>query len=116
MPVIAGVSGRFFMQSPDTNPRGVSFREYTENPDVMFRMQASFDRFKRFYVPGDHMMGYPEETGGWDVRVDFQNYYEAAWFGCPVEFPDREGNNMPPRTPLENIAALSEARDLYGCC
>lgn len=99
IPVIAGTSDRFFVQNPNTNPRGISFREYTENPDVMFEMQANFDRYKRFHVLGDHMMGYPEEEEGWEVHIDFQNYYEAAWFGCKVEFPEHE---VPYAVPLLN--------------
>jgi len=38
-------------------------------------------------------MGLPKD--GWNVMVDFQNTYEAAWFGCPLRFysdqvPDTE--------------------------
>ena len=88
VPVIAGTSDRFFVQNPNTNPQKVSFREYTENPDLMFEMQANFDRYKRFNVLGDHMMGYPEEDeGGWHVNIDFENYFDAGWFGAKIEFP-----------------------------
>ena len=100
MPMIAGVSDRFFVQNTNTNPGDVSFREYTENPDVMFEMQANFNRYKRFNIIGDHMMGYPEEDeGGWEVHIDFQNYFEAAWLGCKVEFPEHE---VPYAVPLLN--------------
>lgn len=91
MPMVAGTSDRFFVLNPNTNPGNVTFREYTDNPDLMFEMQAGFDRYRRFSVLGDHRMGYPEEDEeGWTVNIDFQNYYEASWFGCEVKFPGRE--------------------------
>lgn len=100
MPMVAGVSDRFWVMNRNTNPKGVSFREYTDNPDLMFEMQAGFDRYRRLHVIGDHMMGYPEEEEeGWNVNIDFQNYYEASWFGCKVEFP---GHEVPYAVPMLN--------------
>lgn len=73
------------MLNPITNPKNVSFEEYSKDPDLMFDMQAGFARHNRFEIPGDHEMGVPED--GWSVEVDFENYYEAGWLGAPVEFP-----------------------------
>ena len=88
VPMITGVSDRFYVLNPVTNPKGVSFYEYSNDPDLMFDMQCSFSEYAKFHIPGDHEMGIPEE--GWTVNVDFQNYYEAAWYGCKVRFPDGE--------------------------
>lgn len=100
IPMIAGTSDRFFVMNKHTNPQNISFREYTDDPDLMFEMQAGFDYYRRFNVIGDHFMGYPEEDEeGWSVNIDFQNYYEASWFGCSVEFPQHE---VPYATPLLN--------------
>lgn len=88
VPMITGVSDRFYVLNPVTNPKGVSFYEYSNDPDLMFDMQCSFSEYAKFHIPGDHEMGIPEE--GWTVNVDFQNYYEAAWYGCEVRFPDGE--------------------------
>lgn len=88
VPMITGVSDRFYVLNPATNPKGVSFYEYSNDPDLMFDMQCSFSEYAKFHIPGDHEMGIPEE--GWTVNVDFQNYYEAAWYGCEVRFPDGE--------------------------
>lgn len=88
MPVIIGVSDRFFVMNRDTNPAGISFREYSEDPRVMFDLQTGFDPYVRTRIPGDHEMGVPED--GWVVNVDFQNYYEAAWYGAEVCYPDGE--------------------------
>lgn len=88
VPMITGVSDRFYVLNPVTNPKGVSFYEYSNDPDLMFDMQCSFSEYAKFHIPGDHEMGIPEE--GWTVNIDFQNYYEAAWYGCEVRFPDGE--------------------------
>lgn len=88
VPMITGVSDRFYVLNPVTNPKGVSFYEYSNDPDLMFDMQCSFSEYAKFHIPGDHEMGIPEEGG--TVNVDFQNYYEAAWYGCEVRFPDGE--------------------------
>ena len=88
VPMIAGVSDRYYVLNPVTNPKGVSFYDYSNDPDLMFDMQCAFSEYARFHIPGDHEMGIPEE--GWTVNVDFQNYYEAAWYGCQVRFPEGE--------------------------
>lgn len=88
VPMITGVSDRFYVLNPVTNPGNVSFYEYTSDPDLMFDMQCAFSEYARFHIPGDHELGIPEE--GWNVNIDFQNYYEAAWYGCEVRFPDGE--------------------------
>lgn len=88
MPMVTGVSDRFFVMNEFTNPKHVSFREYTENVELMFEMQCKFSECSKFNIVGDHKMGIPED--GWVVNVDFQNYYEAAWYGCKVEFPEHE--------------------------
>lgn len=88
VPMITGVSDRYYVLNPVTNPKGISFYDYSNDPDLMFDMQCAFSEYARFNIPGDHEMGIPEE--GWTVNVDFQNYYEAAWYGCQVRFPDGE--------------------------
>lgn len=88
VPMITGISDRFFVLNPNTNPKKVSFYEYSNDPALMFDMQCRFAEYARFHIVGDHEMGIPDE--GWTVNVDFQNYYEAAWYGAPVEFPEGE--------------------------
>lgn len=97
VPMVTGVSDRFYVLNPITNPKNVSFYDYSNNPELMFDMQCRFAEYARFNIPGDHEMGIPEE--GWTVNVDFQNYYEAAWYGCQVEFPKHE---VPYAVPLLN--------------
>ena len=83
VPIILGIGTRFYVFSHDANPAAVSFRNYSEDVDVMFDCQLRFQRWNRFNLLQDAELGLPEK---WMVGPDFQNYYEAAWFGCPIEY------------------------------
>jgi uroporphyrinogen-III decarboxylase len=84
-PIILGLNARYFLPIPGANPQGVGFREYTERPDVMYACQLAFQRWSRHNVLQDAELGPPDV---WRIHVDFQNYYEAAWFGCPLVFDE----------------------------
>jgi uroporphyrinogen-III decarboxylase len=85
VPIIVGTNTRYFMFHPDANDFGMDFRRYSEDPDVMFETMLKFARWTRFNIRQDAELGIPEK---WWIGVDFQNYYEAAWFGCPIEYID----------------------------
>jgi len=82
-PVILGVSSRFYMFNPAANPEGLDYQTYTEDASVMFAAQLRFKRWDRFNIRRDVELGAPTE---WQIGVDFQNYYEAAWLDCPVYY------------------------------
>jgi uroporphyrinogen-III decarboxylase len=83
IPIILGTNTRYFMFNGGANPQGTSFRQYIENPDVMFDCQLQFQRWLRCNLLQDAQLGMPEK---WSIAPDFQNFYEAAWFGCPIEY------------------------------
>ena len=83
IPVILGTNTRFFMFDKGANPEGVEFREFMEDPDVMFDCQLKFQRWLRFNLLQDAELGMPAK---WGIAPDFQNFYEAGWLGCPVEY------------------------------
>ena len=85
IPIILGTNTRYFMFNRGANPDGVQFRIFSENPDVMFDCQLRFARWSRFNLLQDAELGLPQ---AWQVAPDFQNYYEAAWFGCPIDYID----------------------------
>lgn len=84
-PIILGTNSRYFMFNAAANPAGLEFKEYFENPDVMFDTQLQFQRWSKFNLLQDQELGLPEK---WTVSVDFQNFSEAALFGCPIEYMD----------------------------
>ena len=83
VPIAFGTNSRYFMGDPTANPEGLTFQPYIENPDVMFDAQVKYQRWSRFNLLQDQELGCPEK---WSVGVDFQNFYEAAWFGCKVKY------------------------------
>ncbi|HEY3281031.1 MAG TPA: uroporphyrinogen decarboxylase family protein [Armatimonadota bacterium] len=83
VPIVLGTNSRFFLFSSEANPEGIDFQRYSEDPDVMLEAQLRFQRWSRYNLLQDGELGLPER---WGVYVDFQIYYEAAWFGCPVVY------------------------------
>ncbi|MFH1737750.1 MAG: uroporphyrinogen decarboxylase family protein [bacterium] len=111
-PIVFGINPRLLLQDPRVNTDKTTFREYVLDPDVMFQTQLRHQCYVRHHIPQDQEMGLPEapadlyfgrcdvpedwetdQPGAWRVYVDFQNVYEGAWLGCPVEFP---GENESP--------------------
>lgn len=95
VPLIFGVNTRFTMFEADANPRGFTFEQYFSDPQIMLERQLEHQEWIRFNIPQDAEMGYP--AGGWHIGVDFQNVYEAAWFGCELQFCAHE---VPDTLPL----------------
>jgi len=60
---------------------GVDGIRYYSDPDYMMAIQLRGQRWIWEYVPQDQLE--PEE---WQVWPDFQNFYEAGWFGCPIRW------------------------------
>lgn len=83
VPMVLGINPRYLICEQGANAIGLDFRTYSESPDAMFEAQLRFRLWTRFHLFQDAEMGLPD---AWSVYVDFQNYYEAAWFGCPVEY------------------------------
>jgi uroporphyrinogen-III decarboxylase len=93
IPITLGTNTRYFMFNEAANPAGLDFRQYTEDPDVMFDTQLQFQRWSRFNLLQDSELGLPKK---WSVCPDFQNFYESGWFGCKVQyFPGQVPDTMP---------------------
>jgi hypothetical protein len=88
VPVTLGINPRFTLLNPQYNPEGITFEEYSSDPQTMLDVQVRFFHFVRHNIVFDAEMGLPKD--GWDVYVDLQNYYEAAWFGAEVRFYEGE--------------------------
>lgn len=85
-PVILGTNTRYFLLGAAAPFRHIDFKDYTLNPDVMFDTQLQIQHWQRHNLLQDAAMGLPTEEEGWTLNVDFQNFYEAGWFGCDLAF------------------------------
>ena len=91
VPVTVGTSVRYTLALPEANPDEVTFEEYFEDADVMFDHQLRHQYWLQHHLPRDARLGLPEQ---WSVSVDFQNSYEAGWYGCEMVYPE----GQPPDT------------------
>ena len=93
VPVVFTMNPRMILLDPELNDRGVTFADYVGNPALMMETQLKYHYWRRHNVLCDWPMGIPECE--WEPFVpDWQNYQDAAWFGC--ELATHEG--MMPRT------------------
>lgn len=86
VPMILGINPRYTMFGHEANPRGITFEQYFNDPETMLTRQLEHQSWIRRHVPQDTEMGPPDK--GWDVYVDLQNIYEAAWLGCEMRYFD----------------------------
>lgn len=96
VPVVWGINARFLLLNPALNTQGITFEQYSNDPEVMLDVQLRFWEFVRTNIPQDAAMGLPEK---WDARVDFQNYFEAGFLGAEIYYPE---GNVPVSRPLLN--------------
>jgi uroporphyrinogen-III decarboxylase len=81
VPIYFNMNPRMTLLNPQLNSEGFTFKDYFESPEVMSKVQLRFKKWVRFNVLQDREMGYPENDWG-GCWVDFQNSYEALYFGC----------------------------------
>jgi len=104
VPVILGINPRIVLLNPALNPKVVTFERYTQDPDVMVRVQLESQHYIRHNMLSDAEMGLPSD--GWTVHVDLQNCYEAAWFGGEIEYRDGQVPDVRPFLTDENKRML----------
>lgn len=85
-PVHLGTATQFFIFNQDLNPgEAVTFEAYSTDAETMldFQLRSQVWRGEKITPFCDDPIGLPET---FIVKVDLQNYDEAAYFGAPVVF------------------------------
>ncbi len=100
VPMILGVNPRYTTFGHPANPRGITFEQCWSDPQLMLERHLEHLEWCAFNLPQDAEMGLPEK---WTVGVDFQNVYEAAALGCPIEYCD---DQVPDTRPLDGDASI----------
>jgi len=90
IPITVCGSIRNLFENPELNNTGYTFEDFFKNPEVQIKAQLVYQKWVRYNLICDQEMGPP--ANGWQINIDFQNSYEAGWFGCPLQF---FGNNVP---------------------
>ena len=95
VPVLFGVNPRAVLFNPEWNPGGISFEEYASDASALIEIQLQLMEYQTQVINRycDSPVGRPEE---WAFYVDNQNFYDAAYFGSPVEFRDGQVGDAVP--------------------
>ncbi|MEW6750119.1 MAG: uroporphyrinogen decarboxylase family protein [Candidatus Latescibacterota bacterium] len=105
VPVSVTGSIRNFIQNPDLNTTGYTFADFFTDPEAQVQCQLAYQKWCRYQLLCDREMGPPKD--GWTLGIDFQNSYDAGWFGCPLR---SDGNAVP-----DTVEILKEDKHrLYG--
>jgi hypothetical protein len=86
VPLHVGGSITNYFLNPELNTKGFMFKQFFEDPDFHIKAQLDYQKWCRFNILCDLPMGIPDDF--WQVSVDFQNSFEAAWIGCPLIYWD----------------------------
>jgi uroporphyrinogen-III decarboxylase len=107
VPCVFNIGGQFWMLTPRTNTHGYSFEQYFHDPAVQWQAQLAKRKWLREQPIQDAQLGLPDEWDG--LTPDFQNTYEAEWFGCRLVFHDGEVPDSIPmlRERKADLAAMS---------
>jgi len=108
-PVYLGTATQFFVFNDDLNPgEAVTFESYSTDALTMldFQLHSQAWRAEKIAPYCDDPIGLPEE---FLVKVDLQNYDEAAFFGAPVVFIP---NQVPDTKPIFDGERKNAFRDL----
>ncbi len=93
IPIRFNTNPRMLMLDPRHNTRRLQYEEYMGDADIMAEAGLEHQYWRRFLLPGDHEKGLPE---AWTLGIDFENCYDAAWFGCPMwQRPDQVPDTEP---------------------
>jgi len=98
-PVALGTATQFFIYNDDLNPGGaVDWERYCTDADTMldFQLRAAAWRAEHIAPFCDDPVGMPPNREAWLVRIDLQNFDEAAHLGAPVLFLPGQVPDTPP--------------------
>lgn len=81
-PMMLGANPRIWLLNPALNVAGVTWQQYSADPEVMFQITLKCVDYIAHNLPFDQEMGIPKEH--WENYVLFGNVIEEAWFGAEV--------------------------------
>ncbi len=98
-PVALATATQFFIYNDDLNPgAAVDWERYCTDADTMldFQLRAAAWRAEHIAPYCDDPIGMPPNREAWLVRIDLQNFDEAAHLGAPVIFlPGQTPDTLP---------------------
>ena len=94
-PVLLSTNNRVFMPVPELNAPRLRYRDVFSDPEAMLLAQLwhQYVARMRHHLFCDYETDLPEV---WKVTAHYQNVYEAAFFGAPIEY---RGDEVPDTSP-----------------
>ncbi|PKN84814.1 MAG: hypothetical protein CVU46_12985 [Chloroflexi bacterium HGW-Chloroflexi-8] len=96
-PMAIGTNTQFFIFNNSLNPGGkTSFHDYLMNARTMldFNLKSMVWRIENIAQFCDDQIELPDQ---FEIKIDFQNFEEASYFGAPIEFLE---NQVPDTRPI----------------
>lgn len=94
VPMVTPGSITNYFHNPELNTKGLTFDQFFTDPQVQIDAQLEYQYWQRHHLLCDQEMGLPD---AWNLRVDFQNSYEAGWVGAPIKY---QGLLLPDTMPI----------------
>lgn len=94
VPMTLGMGPRILLMNPKLNTEGITWEEFSNDPELMFQTWLKYKYYVHHNIPHDIEMGIPSQ---WDIYVEFVNIFEAAWFGCDIYYPEGQCTAAKPR-------------------
>lgn len=87
VPVQFSMNPRMILLNPELNTKKITWKQCFEDPDKRWEIELQFQKWARNNVMQDAEMGPPQKE--WPgIGVGYSNCDEAAWFGCPIVYPE----------------------------
>lgn len=94
VPMLLAGSITNYFHNPELNTKGYTFDQFFTDPQIQIEAELEYDYWKRHHLLDDTEKGLPD---AWNLRVDFQNSYEAGWVGAPIKY---QGLMLPDTLPI----------------
>lgn len=101
VPMILSMTSRIYLLNPELNKEGITFQQYSENPDLMAKVQM----LNQDYIRHNMIQ---------DVEMGLTPYIYTPTIKDELNISMRDANNLSPCTPVSNIKAMYEAAKKFG--
>jgi uroporphyrinogen-III decarboxylase len=94
-PMYLATNPRIWIQDPELNREGISWKDFCQDPELMFNTYLRYRYYVSHTLPQDIEMGVPEKE--WPADIIFGNVVEEGWFGCEIAYRDGQVSATTPR-------------------
>jgi hypothetical protein len=90
-----GINPRIWVLDPRLNTKGLTWEQFSSDPELMFQTILKYLFYLRHTIPQDCEMGIP--ASNWEIHAEFGNVWEEAWLGSEIIYPQGQVSATLPR-------------------